>query len=116
MNLPLDCFDVGEDCSVHADCDSCIESGCGWCSAGFDSQHSCMAGGPAGPFCDTCGTPCGCNWDYGRCPTPKAELAGGARRGAQRDAAQRVGPGDEALLARGGRGVRRADPPRPGRL
>ena len=73
--LPLPCITLGNDCSQHADCTSCLGSGCGWCSAGYSSEHACKAGGPSGPTCAVCGNAtCGCDWHTETCPVTSATL------------------------------------------
>eukprot|EP00283_Hemiselmis_rufescens_P011537 CAMPEP_0173420262 /NCGR_PEP_ID=MMETSP1357-20121228/1828_1 /TAXON_ID=77926 /ORGANISM="Hemiselmis rufescens, Strain PCC563" /LENGTH=382 /DNA_ID=CAMNT_0014383041 /DNA_START=33 /DNA_END=1181 /DNA_ORIENTATION=+ len=74
FQLPLDCFSQGKDCMHHATCDSCIEAGCGWCTAGYKSEFACMSGDRYGPVCDVCGQGGGCNWNYGVCPIAEEEL------------------------------------------
>eukprot|EP00282_Hemiselmis_andersenii_P028998 CAMPEP_0169452546 /NCGR_PEP_ID=MMETSP1042-20121227/14294_1 /TAXON_ID=464988 /ORGANISM="Hemiselmis andersenii, Strain CCMP1180" /LENGTH=314 /DNA_ID=CAMNT_0009564543 /DNA_START=32 /DNA_END=973 /DNA_ORIENTATION=+ len=72
--LELDCFSQGKDCMDHTSCDSCIEAGCGWCTAGYKSDFACMPGDRYGPVCNVCGQGGGCNWNYGVCPIAEEEL------------------------------------------
>ena len=72
--LPLECFSRGADCMLHSSCDKCIEAGCGWCSAGYQKEFSCMPGDKYGPVCDMCGQGKGCDWNYGVCPVDEDEL------------------------------------------
>ena len=78
MNLPLQCFQVGFDCSLETDCDKCVANGCGWCaaeeSAGDTGQGKCMDGNMWGALCDDCGTNCSCSWNFGKCPMKKADM------------------------------------------
>mmetsp|Transcript_38448 Transcript_38448/g.60013 ORF Transcript_38448/g.60013 Transcript_38448/m.60013 type:complete len:389 (-) Transcript_38448:4774-5940(-) len=72
MELPLDCFTLGKECSSYATCDHCVENDCGWCS----STNKCMAGGWRHPWCETCGGQdgCDCSWNYGSCPVAPKEI------------------------------------------
>ena len=73
--LALPCVTLGNDCSQHTDCTSCVGGGCGWCSAGYSSEHACKAGGPSGPTCSVCGNAtCGCDWHTETCPVTSATL------------------------------------------
>mmetsp|Transcript_27794 Transcript_27794/g.68703 ORF Transcript_27794/g.68703 Transcript_27794/m.68703 type:complete len:298 (+) Transcript_27794:37-930(+) len=72
--LPLDCFDEGSECSQYSSCDKCIEAGCGWCSAGYASDHACMPGDKYKPVCDVCGQGGDCDWNFGSCPIPQDQL------------------------------------------
>eukprot|EP00960_Hanusia_phi_P037662 753053-Hanusia_phi.AAC.3 len=64
----------------------------GWCSAGYSNQHSCKPGNASGALCNgeesvcrlehlklvffqDCGVPdCNCDWNFGMCPVPEADL------------------------------------------
>jgi hypothetical protein len=75
--IPLDCFVLGNSCSQHSDCESCISSqGCGWCSAGYSNEHACKAKDfNNAPACDACGNAeCGCDWHYITCPITASVL------------------------------------------
>jgi hypothetical protein len=70
---------------ARADCGSCIGGGCGWCTSGYATEHSCKGGDVHGPSCDVCGNKtCGCDWHVVTCPVSIADLQVQQHPGAQR--------------------------------